>query len=423
MTHRQPGPTGLLRPGLSRTLPVVLVLLALLTSGPLATAANDASRGMISGQASGAAGAATPTPTPATTLAERWTVPDGLPALPETSAQAVFAGDIDSGQVLFAANADDERAPASTAKIAIILTLVDVLTDLQQVVTIEQDDTVDITVFSNAQLETGDEVTVEGLLYGLMLPSGNDAARALARVAGETLDPQSDDPTATFLDAVNAKAAELGAMNTVILNPAGEDTEGQHTTARDLAILAAALLDNESLATIVGSQTFDMQVDGPDARTVTLTNTNQLLGEDGIIGVKTGSTTDAGACLVTGAEFSSSSRVIIVVLGSDLAYDANDQVSDDARYDDSLAIIRAIPQEYTWIDLNSATSIEGLAAEAAAWQVAFGPGAELVVRKDQVEDVTYRMVLGPAGESGDDVGRVLFFIGDKQIADQPVYQL
>ena len=356
-------------------------------------------------------------------LAERWSVPDGLPALPKTTAKAVFAGDIESGQVLFANEADTERDPASTAKVLISLTLVDILTDLEQVVTVEEDDTVDITVFSNAQLATGDEVTIEGLLYGLMLPSGNDAARALARVAGQALDPNSDDPKATFLDAVNARAADLGAVNTVILNPAGEDTRGQHTTARDLAIIAAALLDNELLATIVDTQAFGMQVDGPDPRTVQLENTNQLLGEDGIFGVKTGSTPDAGACLVTGAQFSGSSRVVIVVLGSDLTYNADGQVTADARYEDTLAIIRAVPEEYTWVDLTSANAIEGLSVEAAAWQVSFQQGSELVVPKDQVENITYQMVLGPAAQSGDEVGRVLFFLGDKQIADQPVYQL
>ena len=421
MPDRSHLPSRRLYPVLSRALPMLLAVLLVMVSSALGAVASGAGPGTVARQGDPGSGAATPT----TSLAERWAIPDGLPAAPETTAQAIFAGDVQSGQVLFASHADDERAPASTAKVAISLTLVDILTNLDQVVTIEQDDTVDITVFSNAQLETNDEVTVESLLYGLMLPSGNDAARALARVAGQTLDPNSDDPTATFLDAVNARAAELGATNTMILNPAGEDTDGQHTTARDLAILAAALLDNELLATIVASENYPMPVDGPDARTVNLTNTNQLLGEDGIIGVKTGSTPDAGACLVTGAQFSSSSRVVIVVLGSDLQYDADDRVVDgsDRRYDDSLAIIRAIPQEYSWIDLNNDDAIDGLAAEAAAWQVGFQPDAEIVVQKDRVKDVSYRMILGPMGQAGDAVGRVLFFIGDKQIADQPVYQL
>ncbi len=419
MTDRPYVSHGPLRSGAGRTLPIVLALLLLLAAGPLAGATpGSPSLPVVAQDASD-----DPETGGGPSLAERWVVPEDLPDLPETTADAVFAGDIASGQVLFASEADTRRDPASTAKIATSLALVAILTDLDQVVTIEEADTVDITVYSNAQLAVGDEVTVEGLLYGLLLPSGNDAARALARVAGTTLDPQSDDPTATFLDAVNARAAELGATNTVILNPAGEDVEGQYTTARDLAILAAALLDDELLAPIVDTEAYEMVVGGPDRRTVLLENTNALLTEDGIFGVKTGSSGAAGACLVTGAQFSSGSRVVIVVLGSDLTYDVNDQISEDGRYPDTLAIIRAIPQEYIWVDLNSANDIKGLSAETAAWQVGFAQGAELVVPGDQVGDVTYQLILGPAGESGDEVGRVLFFLEDKQIADQPVYQL
>ena len=166
---------------------LLLILLAfLVASGPSWLAAVPAAAAPLRGES-------TDESSPQS-LAERWTVPDGLPDLPDISAEAVFVGDIDTGQVLFASDADAQRAPASTAKVAIVVTLVDILTDLNEVVTVQDSDTVDITLFSNAQLGVGDEVTVEGLLYGLMLPSGNDAARALARVAGETLDPDSDDP-------------------------------------------------------------------------------------------------------------------------------------------------------------------------------------------------------------------------------------
>ncbi len=356
-------------------------------------------------------------------LAERWTVPDGLPDLPDISAESVFVGDISTGQVLFARDADAQRAPASTAKVALAVTLVEVLTDLDQVVTIQESDTVDITVFSNAQLAVDDEVTVEGLLYGLMLPSGNDAARALARVGGQTIDPDSDDPTTTVLEAVNARAAELGATNTVILNPAGEDTEGQHSTARDLAILSAALLDNETLATVVDTETYGMVVGGPAARTVNLTNTNPLLAEAGIIGVKTGSTEAAGACLITGAVFSGSSRVVIVVLGSDLTYNEVGQVIEDGRLQDTLDVIRAVPQEYQWVDLSAPGVVEGLSEELAAWQVTLGSGTQIILPAGDTADLSYQLVLGPPGESQDIVGRVLFFVGDEQIAEQPVYQL
>ena len=282
-------------------------------------------------------------------LADRWVIPDDLPAIPDISAESVFVGAIESGQVLFARDAEIQRAPASTAKIAVVLTVLDILTDLEQVVTIEHEDEVNRLVYSNAQLQAEDEVTVGNLLWGLLLPSGNDAARALARFAGLALDPDGDDPTATFLDAVNAKAASLGATATEILQPAGEDTDGQVTTARDLAILAAALLDNELLAEIVATRIHEMAVTGPYERLVLLTNTNALVsddGMDGIIGVKTGTSEAAGACLVTGVQVGGGDRVISVVLGSALSYDADDILTEDRRYDDTLALLDALSSEY-----------------------------------------------------------------------------
>lgn len=279
-------------------------------------------------------------------LAEQWLVPDDLPGIPDVSAASAFVGDIETGRVLFARDADVQLAPASTAKIAVALTVLDILTDLDEVVTIEREDEVDRSVYSNAQLQAEDEVTVRNLLYGLLLPSGNDAARAVARFGGLALDPDSDDPTATFLDAVNAKAVNLGATATTILQPAGEDRDGQVTTARDLAILAAALLDDEILAEIVATGSYDMEVAGPYERLILLTNTNALLGNDGIIGVKTGSSEAAGACLVTGVQMDGGERVVIAVMGSTRSYDADGILIEDRRYDDTLALLDAISAEY-----------------------------------------------------------------------------
>ncbi|HEV2528159.1 MAG TPA: serine hydrolase [Thermomicrobiales bacterium] len=274
-------------------------------------------------------------------LAERWVVPDDLPLPPDVTAASLFVGAIESGRVLLARNATIGRAPASTIKIAIALTVVDVLSDPDQSVVVEPEDEVDRWVYSNAQLEAGDRITIRDLLYGLLLPSGNDAARTLARVGGLTLDPDSDDPTATFLDTVNGKVASLGATATTVLHPAGVDTDGQVTTARDLALLMAALLDDELLASIVGTYDYEMNVAGPAARTVLLTNTNQLLGSAGILGGKTGTTEAAGACLVTAVLSASGERVITVVMGCDQEVDADGLLVADHRYDDTRALIQA----------------------------------------------------------------------------------
>lgn len=132
-------------------------------------------------------------------------------------------------------------------------------------------------------LRPGMTVTVEDLLYGLLLSSGNDAATALAEhVAGGE---------AAFAVMMNGRAAELGARNSRFLNASGLPAEGQVTTARDLALIAAAALRNPVFARMVSTPTHNLVMEGTESRT--LHNNNRLLGQDGIDGVKTGYTSKA----------------------------------------------------------------------------------------------------------------------------------
>jgi D-alanyl-D-alanine carboxypeptidase (penicillin-binding protein 5/6) len=323
---------------------------------------------------------------------------------------------------LIALNATERRAPASTAKIVTALVVRQAL-DLDQVITVEEGDTVDPAVYSNMQLQVGDQLTVRDLLIGLLLPSGNDAALTLARVAGAELPGGDQDPVQAFIAAMNATAQSLGAGDSQFLHPAGEDVEGQYTTALDLTILAKALLNDDALATIVATPQWYITVTEPNARTYTVYNTNQLLGETGIIGVKTGSTEAAGACLVIAAAYTDTNRVVIVVLGSQLLYDESGVVSVDARFTDTLNVIRAINATYTWLTPADIANVPGLAQELAAWEVTLGDIGAIVVPSDAIGNITYRLQLGPSGEPGDEVGHVLFFIGEKQIAEFPVYQV
>ncbi len=112
-----------------------------------------------------------------------------VPRPPRTSAAAVYVWDATSGQELYALNPNEQRAPASTTKIATALVVVQ-HADLDDEVVVVASDTVDITVFSHMGLQAGDTLTVEQLLYGLLVPSGNDAANALARSVGEELQGQ-----------------------------------------------------------------------------------------------------------------------------------------------------------------------------------------------------------------------------------------
>lgn len=341
-----------------------------------------------------------------------------IPAPPEITADAAFALDIDAGQPLYALNPDERLAPASTTKIATALVVVQ-NAELTETVTIVKDDLVDTTEFSNMGLAAGDTLTAELLLYGLLLPSGNDAANALARYVGEKLPGGDSDPRAAFVQAMNELVAELGLENTHFVNPAGEDAEDHYSSARDMAVLGGELLNVPSLATIVATSSYEGQSVGPEARVYVLSTTNTLLGEVGIIGIKTGITEKAGGSLVTGAEYASN-RVVTVVLGSDTSTDpASGYLISPARYDDTLAIIGALNVEYDWID---PASVEGLEEAMAAWQVTLGEGPDLVVPAGE-GSVDFDLRLGPEGSPSEQVGTVVFLVDDRPIAERPLYQV
>jgi len=343
--------------------------------------------------------------------------PDGV------SARAVYSIDISSGFELFSLNADERLAMGSTAKIATAITTLANI-DAGTEITIDASDPVsDPFEFSNMGLQPGMIFTVEELLYGLLVPSGNDAAAALARVVGELIDPDSDDPRAAFVDEMNQTAASLGAVNTHFSTADGLEGVGEHySTARDMALLAAELLQDPLLAEIVSTPDATLTSRGNDATELTVVNTNKLLGDDSsVIGVKTGSTTTAGGCLVIASQ-EGNNTIITVILGSDLVYGGDTGYLVDERWNDIDAILNQMRLDYEWIDLEQTTTIEGLETELSAWNVAFKDPASVPIPQAE-GDLRYRLELAPIGPADSEVGRVLFFAGSTLIAERPVYQL
>lgn len=248
--------------------------------------------------------AATPAPTQIT---------EDLPL----TAKSAYVMVADSGEPLYELNSREALPPGSTVKIVTALTATTHARP-EEVVTIQPEDVVDPVLESSMGLQAGDTVTVHDLLVGLMLPSGNDAARALARFIGDRL-PGDAPPAERFIAEMNQVASSLGMEQSVFVNSSGDDAPGQVTTARDLAKAAHAVLEDPALAPIVAMINANVRVGGPQARTLALTNTNELLPENGVHGVKTGTTPDAGQCLVVayrGNEFDE----IAVILGSEDRY-------------------------------------------------------------------------------------------------------
>ncbi|MCC6790453.1 MAG: serine hydrolase [Thermomicrobiales bacterium] len=249
------------------------------------------------------------------------------------TARSFYALDAATGEALAAREADLEVPIASTVKIATALVVVEHAA-LDEEVAILDSDLVDYMVQSNMALVAGDVLTVEQLRHGALIASGSDGANALARYVGSKLDG-GDDPIAAFVDAMNAYARDHGLTRTHFVDPTGDNDEDAYSTAHDIALLGAELMANETLAAIVGSASYSFTSAGNGALYEGFT-TNQLLGAEGVVGIKTGSTGLAGGCVILARETADGLQ-IVAVLGSDLVYEENVIVLD-ARWDDARRI-------------------------------------------------------------------------------------
>jgi len=207
------------------------------------------------------------------------------------SASGAVLIEAESGDVIYEKDAHTRRGPASTTKIMTSLVAVEHL-PLDKVVEVNEN-AVGVEG-SSAYLYAGERVTVETLLYALLLSSANDAAAAIAYEVAGGIDE--------FAALMNEKAAALGLFDTHFENPHGLDAEGHYTTAYDLAMIARAALENETVRKIVSTKTYSAKMDGGDATRVFRNHNRLLFSYDDIIGVKTGFTKKCGRTLVSAAE-------------------------------------------------------------------------------------------------------------------------
>ncbi len=269
--------------------------------------------------------------------------PQGL-ALTETlagppiTARAALLYDVDADRVLFERDAHARLAPASLTKLATALVALGRL-DLQQVVTagdeIRSVDLGGVTV----GLVPGDRATVEQLLYGILLTSGNDAALTLAAGTGGSVDQ--------FVRWMNELAGALGMRDTHFVNPHGLDAAEHYSSAYDMMLLARAALRQPVIAKVAAQPT--ASIGGWNYR-----NTNELLGQyPGADGVKTGTTDEAGECLIASVT-RQGRRVLAIVMGS------------TDRYADTRALLDFYFAHYVWLEMElPANAFTALTPDAA----------------------------------------------------------
>ena len=236
--------------------------------------------------------------------------PNGAPRIHAASAVVI---DAKTGQVLHSINGDQERAVASTQKLMTALIVAE-SGGLDKLVKVEASDT--WAEPSKLDIKPGETYRRGDLLRILLIKSMNDVARALARDNAGSVE--------AFSEKMNAKAESLGMSHSHFVNPNGLPAPKQHSTARDMAKVAAAAYRNSTIRSIVCLK--DLEWQHPDGHVSTFHNTNRVLSSLKYCnGMKTGYTQAAGFCLVSSAS-NSGKDVISVVLG-----DAKEHVWNDSE--------------------------------------------------------------------------------------------
>lgn len=339
---------------------------------------------------------------------------------PNLNSRHAIAIDRDSKAILFGKN-ENQRVPmASTTKIMTAIVLMENLgannnlTLNSDIEVCKQAGTIG---GSRLGLKTGDKISINDLLYGLMLCSGNDAAIQIAVSISGSVEE--------FTNLMNKKANELGLKDSHFVTPHGLDEEEHYTTAYELALIADYALDIEKIAEVVKTKTYTVCINGYNK---SINNTNELLGFlNGVSGVKTGFTNGAGRCLVTSVE-RDGFNIITVVLGAD---------TKKFRTKDSINLIEYVYSNYEIVNLEELIKKEyekwrrisqnriyiykgknnSTETELEEYKYKFYP-----IKKDNVKDINIKIqnegkYFEAPVNKGLEVGRLILSIGNQELMD------
>ncbi len=319
------------------------------------------------------------------------------------SAKSAIVIDADTGEIIYGKNESEKLPMASTTKI--MSTLIVLEQDNLDEEFIVDSDAIKVEG-SSMGLKEGYRTTLKELCYGMMLPSGNDAANAAAvRVSGSVSE---------FVKLMNERAEEIGLKNTHFVTPSGLDdyTDDHYSTAYDMAILMKAALKNEMFKEIIGTK--KMNIDFGNGNSNYLVNSNKLWSYcDGIIGGKTGFTDKAKRCLVSACERDNTTLVCVTLNAPD---DWNDQTQ---LYNQCFSRYKSVTLEPS-ADTFKLPVVGGSGSfvEAKCESVQKG------VLAGDISDITQCVVIMPfyyaPVKSGDILGEVRFIKNEEVIEISPI---
>lgn len=224
--------------------------------------------------------------------------------LPDVSAKNILLYNLNDNKVLYEQNSEDKISIASLTKIMTALVAIENLTNLEEVVTVPNGAFYNVIGYAEAGFKVGDHVTIKDLLYGTLLPSGADAAQALAILTSGNL--------SSFVEKMNEKAISLGMKETHYENPVGRDSEQNYSTLSDLATLLFYALENPTFYEIYTTRQYITLNNLELSSTLVMPSTKYNLNIENIKGSKSGYTRNAGLCLSSIAEFNEVQYLLII---------------------------------------------------------------------------------------------------------------
>lgn len=320
-----------------------------------------------------------------------------------THASCAVLMDAESGRVLFEQDIHRPRLIASTTKLLTALVAVEEAEDLDEMVSIKGEWLG--SEGSSIYLKAGEEISLRGLLYGLLLQSGNDAAMAIAcHTAGSEAD---------FVARMNEKAAQLGMDGSSFANPSGLNDDDHYSTAYDMALLGRAALQNPEFARMAASKRLALTFGNPPYQR-SLLNHNRLLSLfPEAIGIKTGFTKTAGRCLVSAAR-RDGVTLIVVTLGC--GDDWNTHMALYQRYFPLLERRQLAPAGELLLPVTGGT--------AASVPLVQTEPPTMVALKGEASTITEAIFAPSFGYApiakGDVVGRIVYYQDGRPVAESPL---
>ena len=310
----------------------------------------------------------------------------------DNSAQSAIVMDADTGKILYEKNAYEERSIASTTKI---------MTALLAIESNRLDATVKITgemlqtEGSSLGLSTDDMITLNDLVTGMMLTSGNDAANAIAYFLSGSLDE--------FSALMNKRAGEIGMHNSYFVTPSGLDADGHHSTAYDMALLASAAVQNKTFCEIVSKQSAKIRI---GKKEVTVYNHNKLLARDkDIFGVKTGYTEKAGRCLVSAKNYNGNKLICVTLCAPD-------------DWEDHIQLLSACEKKYNAYEVSDTIAVDVVGGNSDSVKATYDKKYYLL--SDMRFDIYHSPFVYAPVKKGDRIGWVFIYSNGKLIERLPI---